>query len=91
MLLFLGPAHLVRRAGPPDAKQDRKNSPLERACSPGSAHPGTTASIWVHVGGQGGRVRAAAIRSGQSRPSRQPRDMVRDAPAAGAMNRRPGC
>jgi hypothetical protein len=65
-LLFAGPAHLVRprsgRAGGRQARTDpRAGTALARL---ESAHPGTTASIWIHVGSpDGGGKAAEAIRS----------------------------
>jgi hypothetical protein len=70
-LYFAGPAHLVRRKpGLAGARKDRTDSPAGTALARlESAHPGTTASIWVHVGSGDSEGKAAdAIRS-WSRPS----------------------
>jgi hypothetical protein len=66
VLFFAGPAHLVRqKPGHSGAMKDQTDSPSDTALARlESAHPGTTASIWVHVGATGDRGQAdAAIRS----------------------------
>jgi hypothetical protein len=103
-LLFTGPAHLVRRkpsrAGAmKDWRGPTAGTALDRL---ESAHPGTTASIWVHVGAtDGGGKAAAAIRS-WPRPSvaairgtwyesiRQPALMKRRPPSLIASKSRAG-
>src|SRR5262249_52766221 len=70
-LLFAGPAHLVRpRSGRAGGKQARTDPPAGTALARlESAHPGTTASIWVHVGTTDDAGKAAASIRSWPRPS----------------------
>jgi hypothetical protein len=70
-LFFAGPAHLVRRKpGRAGAMKGRTDSPADTALARlESAHPGTTASIWVHVGTTDDAGKAAAAIRSWPRPS----------------------
>jgi hypothetical protein len=70
-LFFAGPAHLVRRKpGHAGAMKDRTDSPADTALTRlESAHPGTTASIWVHVGATDDAGKAAAAIRSWPKPS----------------------